>query len=89
MAWAVRHFALQDVAGSLHATEDGYFVSDILGCLTAPTPRAVQLDHFCDVMAGKAAPIITVADALQGLLTVEAVRQSIATGQTVALRDLT
>ena len=37
-----------------------------------------QPDHFCDLIAGKAAPIITV----------EAVRRSMATGQTVALRDL-
>lgn len=47
-----------------------------------------QPDHFCDLIAGKAAPIITVADALQSLRTVEAVRRSMATGQTVALRDL-
>jgi predicted dehydrogenase len=57
--------------------------------LAAVDPLAAQLDHFCDLIAGKAAPIITVADALQSLLTVQAVRQSIASGQTVALRDLT
>lgn len=51
-------------------------------------PLAAQLDHFCDVIRGKAAPIITVPDALQSLLTVQAVRQSIATGKTVMLRDL-
>lgn len=51
-------------------------------------PLAAQLAHFCDVMEGTAAPIITVADALQSLLAVEAVRQSIASGKTVALREL-
>jgi predicted dehydrogenase len=51
-------------------------------------PLAAQLDHFCDLMEGKAEPIITVADALQTLLAVEAVRRSIATGKTVALREL-
>ena len=51
-------------------------------------PLEAQLDHFCDVIAGKAAPIITVADALQSLRTVEAVRRSIASGQTVALQDM-
>lgn len=56
--------------------------------LAAVDPLAAQLDHFCDVIAGRAAPIITVADALQSLRTVEAVRRSIATGQTVALQDL-
>lgn len=51
-------------------------------------PLAAQLVHFCDLIEGKAAPIISVTDALQSLLTVEAVRRSIATGQTVALQNL-
>lgn len=53
-----------------------------------PSIRWRQLDHFCDVIAGRAAPIITAADALQNLRTMETVRRSIATGQTVALQDL-
>jgi predicted dehydrogenase len=56
--------------------------------LDAVDPLQAQLDHFCDLIDGKAEPIITVADALQSLLAVEAVRRSIATGETVALRDL-
>ena len=56
--------------------------------LEAVDPLEAQLTHFCDVIAGRAAPIITVADALQSLRAVEAVRRSIATGQTVALSDL-
>lgn len=56
--------------------------------LQAVNPLAAQLDHFCDVITGQAEPIITVADALQSLLTVEAVQQSIATGQTVTLQEL-
>ena len=56
--------------------------------LQAVDPLAAQLDHFCDLIAGKAAPIITVADALQSLRAVEAVRRSIATGKVVALQDL-
>jgi hypothetical protein len=40
------------------------------------------------LVEGKAGPIITVTDALQSLLAVEAVRRSIATGRTVALQDL-
>lgn len=55
----------------------------------AVDPLAAQLDHFCDVLAGQAATIITVADALQSLRTVEAVRRSIATGQTVVVQELT
>jgi predicted dehydrogenase len=55
----------------------------------AVDPLAAQLDHFCDVIAGRAAPIITVADALQSLRTVEAVRRSIASGQAVAVQALT
>ncbi|MDB5963515.1 MAG: oxidoreductase domain protein [Polaromonas sp.] len=56
--------------------------------LAAVDPLAAQLEHFCDVVAGTAAPIITVADALHSLRAVEAVRQSIATGQTIALQAL-
>jgi predicted dehydrogenase len=52
-------------------------------------PLAAQLDHFCDVIAGSTQPIVMVADALQSLLTVEAVRQSIAADKTVCLKDLT
>ncbi|MES2512138.1 MAG: Gfo/Idh/MocA family oxidoreductase [Pseudomonadota bacterium] len=56
--------------------------------LDAVDPLAAQLDHFCDLIAGKAEPIITVSDALQSLMTVEAIRQSIATGKTVMLQEL-
>lgn len=63
------------------------FVEQVLP-LEAVDPLAAQLEHFCDLIAGQAAPIISVPDALQSLLTVEAVRQSIATGKTVALQDL-
>ena len=56
--------------------------------LEAIDPLAAQLDHFCDVIGGHAEPLVTALDALQSLRTVEAVRQSIATGQTVALQDL-
>ncbi len=56
--------------------------------LDAVDPLAAQLDHFCDLIAGKAEPIITVPDALQSLLTVEAIRQSIATGRVIALQDM-
>lgn len=54
----------------------------------AVDPLRAQLDHFCDLIAGEAAPIITVADALQSLRVVEAVQRSIVTGNTVALRDV-
>ncbi len=72
------------------AKEPGWwtpFVEKTLA-LDAIDPLQAQLEHFCDLIAGKAEPIITVADALQSLRTVEAVRRSIATGKTVALQDL-
>ncbi len=70
--------------------EPGWWTPFVEGQLpvNAIDPLAAQLDHFCDVISGKAAPIVTVADALQSLLTVEAIRQSIATGDTVFLKDL-
>ena len=71
--------------------EPGWWTPFVEGQLpvNAIDPMAAQLDHFCDLMAGKARPIVTVADALQSLLTVEAVRLSIASGNTVFLKDMT
>ncbi len=51
-------------------------------------PLRAQLDHFCDVIAGTAAPIMTVSDALQSLRAVTAVRRSIETGSTITLKEL-
>ena len=62
--------------------------SDRLAC-KGVDPLTAQLGHFCDLIIGQAAPIITVADALQSLRTVQAVRRSIASGQTVAVQELT
>ena len=72
------------------AGERGWFTPFAEETLTAPTldPLVAQLDHFCDLVEGKAEPIISVADALQSLLAVEAVRLSMASGRTVALQDL-
>jgi predicted dehydrogenase len=63
------------------------FVEETLA-LEAVDPLAAQLDHFCDLMAGKTEPVVSITDALQSLMTVEAVRQSIATGETVLVGDL-
>ena len=56
--------------------------------LDAVDPLAAQLEHFCNLILGHTKPLVSVADALQSLRTVEAVRQSIATGKTVALKNL-
>jgi predicted dehydrogenase len=48
-------------------------------------PMAAQLDHLCDVVQGKAQPLVTVASALNSLRVVEAVQNSIATGQIISL----
>jgi len=70
--------------------EPGWWTPFVEGQLPvdAIDPLAAQLEHFCDVIAGSAQPIVTAEDAMQSLLTVEAVRQSIATGHTVFLRDI-
>jgi predicted dehydrogenase len=72
------------------AGEKGWWTPFVDGQLSvnAIDPLAAQLDHFCSVIAGRVQPIVSVADAMQSLMTVEAVRQSIATGQTVFLKDL-
>jgi predicted dehydrogenase len=53
-----------------------------------PWSEAVIDARIFQPAVARAAPIITVADALQSLLALQAVRRSIATGQTVALQDL-
>ena len=70
--------------------EPGWWTPFVEATLTLDTvdPLAAQLDHFCDLVLGEAQPVITVADALQTLRTVEAVRRSIATGQTITVADL-
>ena len=70
--------------------EVGWFTPFVEQKLTleAVDPLAAQLEHFCNVIARTAEPVITVADALQSLRTVEAIRKSIATGQTVTLASL-
>jgi predicted dehydrogenase len=40
-------------------------------------PLVAQLDHFCDVIEGKAAPIVSAADALESLKIVEAVQKNL------------
>lgn len=44
-------------------------------------PLVAQLAHFCDVIERKVAPLVTVADALQSLRVLEAVRASVASGK--------
>lgn len=51
----------------------------------AVDPMAQQLVHFCDVLRGKAKPIVTVADATQSLHVTAAVIQAANSGETVTL----
>ena len=46
-------------------------------------PLARQIAHFCDVIRGKAAPLVTVRDGLQNLRVVEAIAQAARTGEVV------
>ncbi len=46
-------------------------------------PMQAQLAHFCDVILGKAAPLVSARDGLQNLAIVQAIAQSARTGLTV------
>ncbi len=46
-------------------------------------PLALQLDHFCDVIAGTALPLVTVYDGLQNLRITEAIAEAARTGEIV------
>ena len=48
-------------------------------------PMAQQLVHFCDVLRGKAKPLVTVADATQSLRVTAAVIDAAKSGSTVTL----
>ncbi|MGE5170840.1 MAG: Gfo/Idh/MocA family protein [Rudaea sp.] len=47
-------------------------------------PLARQLDHFCAVVRGEAAPLVSVGDALQNVRVAEAIREAARTGRAVA-----
>lgn len=46
-------------------------------------PLVAQLAHFCQVIQGKAAPLVSVHDGLRNLIIVEAIAQAALTGQVV------
>ena len=52
--------------------------------LSGRDPLQAQLDHFCDVLQGKAAPLVSVEDAMRSLEVVDAVQRAIASGVLVA-----
>jgi predicted dehydrogenase len=49
-------------------------------------PLAAQLDHFCDVIGRRTAPLVTVQDALASLRVVEAIRRAMASGREEPVR---
>jgi predicted dehydrogenase len=49
-------------------------------------PLEHQLDHFCDVIAGNAQPLVTVRDGLQNLRITEAIAESARTGTIIDTR---
>jgi predicted dehydrogenase len=44
-----------------------------------------QLAHFCDVIEGKAVPLVSAVDGLQNLRIVEAISQAAQTGKPVSI----
>jgi predicted dehydrogenase len=53
--------------------------------LDVADPLAQQIDHFCDVIEGKAEPLVTVRDGLQNLRVVDAILKAITTGGVVSI----
>jgi predicted dehydrogenase len=47
-------------------------------------PLVRQLDHFCAVVRGEAAPLVSVRDALQNVRVAEAIGEAARTGRAVA-----
>jgi predicted dehydrogenase len=51
--------------------------------VTRDDPLARQLAHFCAVVRGEAAPLVTVHEGLQNLRVVDAIGTAMRTGRTV------
>ncbi|MEO1250039.1 MAG: Gfo/Idh/MocA family oxidoreductase, partial [Pseudomonadota bacterium] len=51
-------------------------------------PLAAQIAHFCDVIQGKAEPLVSLRDGLANLAVIEAINQSARTGERVAIKAL-
>jgi predicted dehydrogenase len=52
---------------------------------TAADPLKVQIRHFCDVIRGRATPVVSGREGLQTLKVIEAIKQAARTGQSVAI----
>ena len=52
---------------------------------TADDPLKVQIRHFCDVIRGRATPVVSGREGLQTLKVIEAIKQAAQTGQSVAI----
>jgi predicted dehydrogenase len=50
-------------------------------------PLTSQLDHFIEVIKGRATPLVSANDGLQNLLVVEAIASAVQTKQTVQLQE--
>ncbi|WP_028746390.1 Gfo/Idh/MocA family protein [Rhizobium mesoamericanum] len=53
--------------------------------ITPADPQVLQLVHFCDVIEGRARPIVSGREGLATLRVIDAIKQSARTGQTIAL----
>ncbi|WP_040675802.1 Gfo/Idh/MocA family protein [Rhizobium grahamii] len=53
----------------------------------AADPLAAQLNHFCDVISGKAGPLVSAREGLATLRVIEAIKSSARSGHTVLLND--
>jgi predicted dehydrogenase len=52
---------------------------------TADDPLKAQIRHFCDVIRGRATPIVSGREGLQTLRVIEAIKQAASSGQPVAI----
>jgi predicted dehydrogenase len=55
--------------------------------VTLADPFVHQLRHFCDVIEGKSAPIVTVDDAIGSLSVIQAVKRAAASGLAVSINE--
>ncbi len=81
-------FANGSVRGTWESAEQFRGVSEgdmTRFALARREPLLVELETFCDLLEGRDAAVVTLEEGLETLLCAEAVLQSAATGQTVAL----
>ena len=71
-----------------HSKKKGWWepIDSELISVAEEDPFVRQIDHFCEVIRGKAEPLVSAREGTETLRVVEAIKKAAATGETVSIR---